>query len=575
MLKGYSLRRRQYACLALPLAATCLSLACCAQLSAQTLPSAGSIRQQMESAREQPIAKPTLPATPEPRQAAPTVQGASVLVQGFVFAGNTLLSSEVLQAALAPFLNRNLDFAQLEAATQAVSARYKQAGWRVLAYLPRQEVEQGVVTVQVIESRLGQRIFEGAPSERVRQAQIQSILDAQIQAGEPLNQNRLDRGILLINQLSGVSVTSALKEGELAQTTDLVLQLSDKPFLAGEISADNTGATSTGLYRVSANAELRSLAGVGDLLSTNMAHTEGSNYGRLAYGVPVGHDGWRVGASVSRLQYKLISADLAALRAIGSSSSAGLEASYPWVLGMQGYLNLTLSVDTKAFDNQSNNAITSRYAVNNVTLGLNGASLDGWGGGGANWAALSWARGRVNLNGSPNQASDASTTRTDGAFSKLRLNATRLQTLTPNTAWYTSYTGQVASKNLDSSEKIYLGGANGVRAYPSNEAGGSLGQLINLELRTYWPHGLTLTGFYDWGQVQVNRDNHYLGAVVRNRLTLKGAGMGLAWVATSGLSLKATWARRIGENPNPTLAGKDQDGTLQRNRFWLTASAAF
>jgi hypothetical protein len=49
----------------------------------------------------------------------------------------------------------------------------------------------------------------------------------------------------------------------------------------------------------------------------------------------------------------------------------------------------------------------------------------------------------------------------------------------------------------------------------------------------------------------------------------------LAWVSTSGLSLKATWARRIGENPNPTLTGKDQDGTLQRNRFWLTASAAF
>ena len=554
-------------------------LACSVQLSAQTLPSAGSIRQQIEASREQPLIKPFPSAAPQTSahapQATPAGQGATVLVQRFVLSGNTLLSSEILQAALAPFLNQSLDFAQLEAATRAVSARYKQAGWRVLAFLPRQEVEQGVITIQVIEARLGQHTFEGAPSKRVRKAQIQSILDAQLKAGEPLNQERLDRGVLLVNQLSGVSMGSALKEGDLAQTTDVVLTLIDKPVFAGDISADNTGAASTGLYRVSANAELRSLAGVGDLLSTSVAHTSGSNYWRLAYGVPVGDDGWRLGASASRLQYQLISADLAALHAIGSSSSAGLEASYPLVLGMQGHLNLTLSADAKAFDNQSNNAITSRYAANNVTLGLNGASLDDWGGGGSSFAVVSWVSGRVNLNGSPNQASDASTTRTDGAFTKLRLNATRLQTLTSRTAWYTSYLGQVASKNLDSSEKLYLGGANGVRAYPSNEAGGSVGQLVNLELRTYWPHSLTLTGFYDWGQVHVNRDNHYAGAVVRNQLTLKGAGVGLTWLTHSGLSLKATWARRIGENPNPTAAGKDQDGTLQRDRFWLTASAAF
>ncbi len=49
----------------------------------------------------------------------------------------------------------------------------------------------------------------------------------------------------------------------------------------------------------------------------------------------------------------------------------------------------------------------------------------------------------------------------------------------------------------------------------------------------------------------------------------------MAWLAGFGLNLKATWARRIGDNPNPTLAGNDQDGSLTKNRFWLQAKLPF
>ena len=60
-----------------------------------------------------------------------------------------------------------------------------------------------------------------------------------------------------------------------------------------------------------------------------------------------------------------------------------------------------------------------------------------------------------------------------------------------------------------------------------------------------------------------------------NDYSLKGAGLALAWQGNSGLNLRATWARRIGDNPNPTATGNDQDGSLVSNRFWLTASLPF
>ena len=108
-----------------------------------------------------------------------------------------------------------------------------------------------------------------------------------------------------------------------------------------------------------------------------------------------------------------------------------------------------------------------------------------------------------------------------------------------------------------------------------------MGQMATLELRYQLGDGYTLTGFYDWGRVTINPNNDYAGAAALNSFALRGGGLGLAWQNTTGLSIKAVLSQRVGTNPNPTVAtattlgGQDQDGTLQINRFWLTASLVF
>jgi hemolysin activation/secretion protein len=99
--------------------------------------------------------------------------------------------------------------------------------------------------------------------------------------------------------------------------------------------------------------------------------------------------------------------------------------------------------------------------------------------------------------------------------------------------------------------------------------------LAALELRSQLGNGYTFTAFYDWGQVTINPNNDYTGASALNTFALRGGGLALGWQNTTGLSLKAVVSQRVGTNPNPTTAGLDQDGTLQLNRFWLTASLAF
>jgi hemolysin activation/secretion protein len=308
---------------------------------------------------------------------------------------------------------------------------------------------------------------------------------------------------------------------------------------------------------------------LGDRVVANLVHARGNDYARLAYSIPIGHDGWRVGTSGSYLSYEMVADDFNGLDAKGTSSTLGLDATYPLIRSRRQNLYLGLSYTHKRFDNEANHAITTRYGIDTVSVSLNGNLFDKLGGGSANAAGLTLTQGKVDL-GSLDISEDA---RLDGGFTKLNYYLSRQQVITNTVYALAALSGQAARENLDSAEKFYLGGAYGVRAYPANEGGGAEGQLINLELRWRLPQNFVLVGFYDWGHVSVNPDNY--ANTNPNSYDLKGAGIALAWQANFGLNLKATWAHRIGDNPNPTASGNDQDGSLHKNRWWLAASLPF
>jgi len=552
-----------------------IAMAFIAQAQAQSLPDAGSLRQQLEQNRPPPPAQATLPAKSAEPPPLSSLKGVVVTVSAFRFSGNTLLASEPLQAAVASFLNRPLDYSQLQGAAAAVAEVYRKAGWVVRAYLPEQDIVGGVVNIRIVEAVFGGTKIEGAAPQRVSLARIQAILNAHQKVGEFLNADELDRALLVAGDLPGVGVSGTLRDGARPGETDLVLRVTDALPIKGNVSADNNGSRSTGTSRLNADLYFNSLLGQGDQISSSFILSEGSNYLRVEATFPVGPKGWRVGANTSALTYRIVAPEFAALNATGSSYSGGIEANYPLIRTQQQNLYFNANADHKTYDNQSNGAVSSHYNANTVSLGLSGNRVDNLGGGSSNNASAVMTMGQLDLGGSPNQAADAASARTEGVFNKLHYSLSRQQVLDNNWSLYAALSGQWADTNLDSSEKFYLGGASGVRAYPANEVGGAIGQLFNLEVRRRMPQGFTLSGFYDFGQLVVNRNNNFTGAPVANNLLLRGAGLSLDWQQGAGVNLKATWARRMGDNPNPTATGTDQDGTLVLDRMWLNASLAF
>ena len=532
------------------------------------IPDAGSLRQQIEQPREFSLPQAVRPPKVTPPPEIQARDGMSVKVKTIRFAGNSLLGEPQLSAAVADFVNRELDFAGLQRVADAVAAAYREAGWLVRAYLPEQDISEGVVTVQVIEARFGGVRLEGESSQRVKAAELQAFFNEAQPVGEFLNANALDRALLLTDDLPGVSVAGTLAPGQSDGETVLVMQTTDEPFVYGDVGLDNTGTLSTGSNRLTASLNINSPGGRGELISVIGLHTEGSDYGRVALTVPERYNGLRLGASLSSMTYKVINGPGATAQVQGRSNSMGFDLNYPLVRSRMFNLYASAGAENKSFYTQDTTGIRSDYESYSVRTGLSGNRFDDLAGGGANSASVQMLWGRLT---SMRHHSLLGTI--DPYYHKLSYSFSRQQTLVGDHSLLLSLQGQHATQLLDTSEKFYIGGAQSVRAYPASELGGERGQLLTAEWRWRVDSAWVVTAFVDHGRVVA------LPASVseqRTALSLRGHGLSASWQTPLGVVTKLTWSRRDGHNPKANInTGADGDGTLKLNRLWLTANVAF
>jgi hemolysin activation/secretion protein len=556
-------------------------LLCISAQAAGPTVDAGSLLRQTEKELKAPKAKSAIKA----RQTKPTTEvrtGDTVVqVRSFQFAGNTLLSSDALNAALSGYTDRSLNLTQLKEAADVITNTYRDAGWTARAYLPKQEIDRGIVTIQIVEAVFGNAFIQGQEPQRIEASRLVEMAEANLRKGQALHANDLDRTLLLLDDLPGVSVAGNLTQGQNDGETNLAISVIDDAFLTGNATLDNQGARATGIERLSLNLNLNSPARMGDLLSTNFMQTRGTDYVRGGYSLPVGTDGARVGVHASSLKYKVLTSyDENATGTRGTADTAGFNASYPLQRSQLSNVNLTWSYDDKTLENYASDILNSNYKIKANSVGLNSHSIDNWGGGGSTSAYATVTQGRLINEGSANAQADADGARTAGSYSKLNVGLNRLQSITADLSFYAAVSAQVTSKNLDSSERMYLGGATGVRAFPASEAGGAAGRTLTLELRQRLDNAFTLTGFYDYGHITVNKhnanasDGKAISAV--NSYALQGYGASLAWQDSKGIELKATLAKRSAPNPNAdTTTFMDGDKTKYTTRLWLSAGIAF
>lgn len=547
--------------------ATLISTVSHSNIYAQTPSNAGALQQQIERERKSVVPYNKSIEVPEITESSGNIKdkgGMTITVKEFRFDGNTLLDAKKLNKAVASYLNRPVSFSELQNAAAAIGDLYRSRGWVVRSFIPEQDVAGGVVIIKIIEAKFGSTKTEGDLDIRLNHKKIDAMVAEQQNEGEPIHTKKLDRALLLIDDLPGVSVAGSLREGEKYGQTDLALKQTKEALATGAAIIDNAGSRSTGRERAHGFIQVNNPFGVGDLASFYLLGSEGVSFARMEQSFPVGYNGWRVGANASIMKYDLVAREFKGLDGEGSSTNMGLQASYPVIRERKKNLYFSMNYDHRYFDNRSQGLTSSNYNINSGTAGLKANFIDQIGGGGVNNASVSVSFGKLNLR-SLNDGEDPTL---EDSFRKISYNLSRQQKITRTLSFYTAVSAQATpDRKLDSSEMFYLGGSQGVRAYPVSEASGVDGHLINAELRWQFLPNYQLTGFYDHGYV------HNSGST--KSYSLDGAGLELSLQTKFGFNVSGSWAHRIGNNPNPTSTGNDQDGSSLENRFWLTIYKQF
>lgn len=564
-----------------PLRATLFSVVLAAlmvSVHAQQRPDAGTILRETE---RQPLRIPPNLAARPPAQA-PARRPADEIrfqVQRFKLEGVALLSQDQVQRTLQSYLGRDISFFDLEAAMAAVAAAYEAEGWLARVQVPEQDVVNGVVLLQVMEARLGRIIVDGKGSPRLTQERVQKTMTARQQRGQPLSLRQMERAISVLADTPGAVVTAALAGGERDGETDIVVTVSDRDRVSGSVMADNAGSRSTGAGRVLTALSIDNLLGRAEQVSSILMASEGTRYGLVNASIPLGYDGWRVGASASALEYRLVAGSLASTAAQGSAATLSLRALYPVLRTAASNINASFTLDVKRFDNEANGISISRKDSMLLTAALSGDRTDAVLGGGYLLWTVAMTAGQLDLSGNAaNLAADQTGPRSAGGYAKVTASLARLQQITKATSLWLSVSGQASGRNLDSSEKFSLGGASLVRGFPNSEGTGDRGWLATVEARHSLNPKWQVAAFVDYGQIWLNHDATHVaaGSPVPNRYALSAAGLGLSFTPSSKLALRMSAAQRLNTNPgaNP-LTGTDSDGTQARARLWVSANWFF
>ena len=500
-------------------------------------------------------------------------------VTHFIFEGNNSISSEVLEDFLKKYLDKPITYNQLKLAANSLTLLYKEKGFLGKASIPKQDITAGIVRIVITEAKFGGVKIDLDPNVtyHVNPNLIRELVEANNPKNLPLNIENLDRSIMIANDLSGVRVEGTLQAGELEGQTESHIKLTNDAWVTGGFLVDNSGARSTGPVRYLANGSLLSPLKYGDRGDALYLHTSGSDYGRLTYDFPLGLSGLHVGINGSALKYNIVEDDVNHNKPYGDSQSAQITLSYPIYRTFMTDIRLSSFLEYKHFSNSNNtDGLVSKYEVNTFNLGLSLKQLNSVLAGGQSNVAFNFDDGDTNYGGSSNQASQSQQD-TGGHFNRLRANVVHTQFMQDDLSVVLKANGQWSDVNLDSSQKFYLGGASGVRAYPVNEGAGSNGFVVNAEIRKKLPFNVSVTGFYDYGYARqyVNDPSITGGSIIGpNNFNLQGYGLSLDWLGPYRSFFSVSAAQRLGHNPN-AIGGNDSDGTSPGTFYWFQTQISF
>ncbi|MFC3291382.1 ShlB/FhaC/HecB family hemolysin secretion/activation protein [Modicisalibacter luteus] len=477
------------------------------------------------------------------RSLEPTVTFGSV-----EFAGNTLFSDRQLAKSIDTELAAALTFAEVQSLARKVEAFYHVNGYDLArVVVPEQAFRNGTtLKLVVLEGRLG--VIEIRGNSHYSDQQIMETLEAAgLERSRAFSLDDVERGLAIINRRSGVAVSSTLRPGEVQGATDIVIDVEEKPRVAGSLEANNHGSENSGRYRLVPSLSVLNATGHGDQLDILGMKSLGEGdayFGYIGYEAPINASGTK--AHVYGFTGDVaIGQEFQVLEIEGDSEGWGLGLSHDVPVSSRSIINVEAWLEGQNLEQTVLGVTTSDDQVRKVRLG---ASLDSADLHGRTLLALDLHQGiGERLGGMKDDAllSSRSYARADNDFTKLTFDLARLQRI--NSRWLVvpRLYGQYAFDSLVASEQWAIGGFNSVVGHPASVFSGDSGYTASIEgryalLKDDDRYQLILSA--DHGRVYVRQP--YIGQA--NDRDISGAGLGLRAQPWESLELRVDGGVPIG-----------------------------
>ncbi|WP_031586028.1 ShlB/FhaC/HecB family hemolysin secretion/activation protein [Selenomonas bovis] len=450
------------------------------------------------------------------------------------------VDAAALEAMLAPCVGRETTLTELNAALARVTAYCRSHGYPAsAAYLPAQDSKDGKITVKVIPGRYGEIKLDN--HSRLKDKVARQLLRG-LQPGSIIRSSKLETALYSISDVSGTRAVGVLAPGKAFGTSDVTVRIEDGKPTNTVLYAENYGAKSSGRYRYGLQHTVYDVGGTGGRLGlgTLISNSHMHNY-YANYEMPVGRGGSTLGLGLSQMDYKLGGA-MRNWGANGKADTVSLFGSDPFYHLHDAALKLNYGLDYRRLeddiDKYQGYADSKKHSVS-AHVGVEGSAQ-------LPKTALSYdatlTAGHLTLGSEFSRIRDE-TAHTAGTYTKLSVDGTVVRSLGHSADVLVKASGQMASRNLDGSEQMYLGGANAVRAYPQGEGSGDVGLLGTAEVRLYTNvPGLVLSTYLDAGHVRLSHDGS------DGSETLKGWGLAASYTRPGDWFARLDYARRIGES---------------------------
>lgn len=431
------------------------------------------------------------------------------LLNGIIFQGNTVYSKKKLEKLAQDLIGQEIYMEDILELTLEISRFYQKNGYITsYAYVPPQEVKEGVVIINIIESRIEQKIITGNRWEKSWYLENIVLGKPHLAIGKVFNVRPLQGALKSLNKESYMKANIEISKNPETEGTIIELKIEDRYPIVFDVSWDDYGRDFTGIQRITMLLEHENLTGFGDKAHGGVILSSGSQSILTGYSFPISTYGTRLAFEYAFLNFEL-GGPFRDLRVRGRANDYNIIFTQPIinnaVTDFTGYLSLS-SLNSKA-NILALEEILTNYSLRILRVGTNYLHDDIYG----RWLG----NGEVDLGTKGLGSTPSSSSGPQSAFVKLKAELIRIQRLPKRILGILRINGQFSPQSLYSAEKMFLGGPYSIRGFQPAEILGDYGVAGSLEMRVPIPgfdkilpeklkpldDRIKIAGFYDWGWV--------------------------------------------------------------------------